>query len=162
MKIFRRILALPCCLLLAISAQTPAQAQPEPDAHHHHEQGSAKLALDHGKKWASDAPLRNSMDALRMAFAERLPAIRKATLSTADYKALGEKTETEIGNMVAQCKLDPKADAMLHVVIADLLAGADLMTGKAKGKPGAGARKAVSALNNYGRYFDHPGWVALR
>jgi hypothetical protein len=50
---------------------------------------------------------------------------------------------------------------MLHLVVADLLAGADVMQGKAKGQAAEGAHKVVVAANSYGRYFDHPGWKAL-
>jgi len=43
-----------------------------------------------------------------------------------------------------------------------MVAGAGIMMGNAGGEPRNGAHKAVSALNNYGRYFDRPGWNGLR
>jgi hypothetical protein len=61
---------------------------------------------------------------------------------------------------VANCKLTPEADAVLHVVVADLLAGADQM--KSGTDAAAGAHKVVTAANEYSRYFDHPGWKVLR
>lgn len=157
MKIFRPIFTILLCLLFATSGQ--AYAETGHDAHSGH--GPAKLSLDHGKRWPTDAPLRKSMKTLRTAFAERLHAIHKGDLSAAEYKILGEMTGKEIGNIVAQCKLVPEADAMLHLVIADMMAGADIMIGNANGKPRTGAHKVVSALNNYGRYFDHPRWADL-
>jgi hypothetical protein len=102
------------------------------------------------------------MEALRSAFAEHLHAIHKGTLPLAVYKSLGEETEKVVGSIVAECKLDPDADAMLHLVIADMIAGADIMMGKAKVKPRTGALNVVSALNSYGRYFDHPKWNSLK
>jgi hypothetical protein len=48
--------------------------------------------------------------------------------------------------------------AALHA--ADAL-GADAMQGKSKTKPAAGAVQAVRAVNQYGKYFDHPGWKPL-
>jgi hypothetical protein len=67
-----------------------------------------------------------------------------------------------VAYIVANCRLSPDADAMLHLVIAELLAGADAMEGKAKGaNPGAGADKVIQALDDYGRHFDHPGWQPL-
>lgn len=158
MKTFRHIFTALLCLCLL----TFGLAHAERVDHAHHGHGPAKLSLDHGKKWSTDEALRKSMETLRVTFSERLHAIHKGALSPAEYKVLGEKTEQEIASIVAQCKLGPEADAMLHVVIADMIAGADIMSGKAKGKPLAGAHKVVSALNNYGRYFDHPKWHDLK
>lgn len=101
------------------------------------------------------------MENLRAAYAKQVPAIHKGSQSTVGYKTLGEKTETEVTAIVAECKLDPKADAVLHLIIADMLAGADIMTGKAPGKPAAGAHRVVTALNQYGQYFEHSGWQPL-
>lgn len=129
------------------------------DAHSQHE--AMTLSLDHGRQWETDAPLRAGMDKLRAAFAERLHAIHADALSAADYAALGETTAREVGAIVAQCKLRPEADAMLHLVVAELLSAADLMTGKVEGAPRQGAHRAVMALGDYGRYFDHPGWTNL-
>lgn len=158
MKIFQRVLT--AQLFLCLLGFGTAHAEAEDHAHHGH--GAAKLSLNHDKKWSTDEPLRHGMETLRVAFAGHLHAIHKGALSAAEFKMLGEKTEAEVANMVAQCKLDPEADAMLHLVIADMVEGADLMVGKTKGKPAAGAHKVVTALNNYGRYFDHPKWKNLR
>jgi hypothetical protein len=48
------------------------------------------------------------------------------------YNALAAKLNTEVGGIVAQCKLEPKADEQLHLVIADVLSGAEAMQGKTK------------------------------
>ncbi|MDK9726493.1 MAG: hypothetical protein OEL88_16625 [Sterolibacteriaceae bacterium MAG5] len=134
--------------------------------HHHHGHDHvaqpAKLQLDQGRKWATDEALRKSMASLRESFAAQLEPIHKGRLDVAGYKALGEKIEGEVANIVAQCKLDAKADAMLHIVVGDLLAAADVLQGKAAGKPAGAAHRAVTALNAYGRYFDHPGWKSLK
>jgi hypothetical protein len=158
MKTFRHAATGLLCLFLALFGQAYAEAA----QHAGHGLGSAKLSLNHGKKWATDEPLRKGMETLRAAFAEHLHAIQKGKLPAAEFKALGEKTEKEVGNIIAQCKLEPEADAMLHLIITDMISGADIMTGKVKGSPRAGAHKVVAALNNYGRYFDHPGWNSLR
>lgn len=151
-------------LLFCAFSLTPLHAAAPSHEHAHaHDHGRAPqaLTLDNGKKWASDAPLRQRMANLRAAFAEQVPAIHKGSLPAAGYKALGEKTEAEIAGIVAECKLAPKADAMLHLIITDMLAGADIMTGKTPGKPAAGAHRVVTALNQYGRHFEHPGWQPL-
>lgn len=157
MNLFRRAFAILICLLTVISGQ--AYAAEEHAAHHEH--GAATLALDHGKKWSTDEPLRKGMNKLRAAFAERLTAIHGGELASAEYKTLGELTENTVGDIVAQCRLGPEADAVLHVIISDLMAGANVLKGVADGEPRAGAHAVVSALNSYGQYFDHPGWVDL-
>lgn len=159
MKILTSVVSVLLCLAFAGGT---AHAQTERSDHAAHQgHGPAELTLDHGKKWPTDEPLRAAMEALRVDYAKNLPAIHEGKLPTAKYKALGNKTEKEIGNIVAQCKLAPEADAMLHLIIADMVAGADIMTGKSKGNRRAAAHKVAAALDNYGQYFDHPGWKGL-
>ena len=147
-------------LLLALAATSSAVAA---DAHHHHhEVAPAKLALDHGKKWATDASLRQAMTTLRAALAGKLQGIHQDTLSKDDFAALGAGIDRQIEAMVSQCKLTPEANAMLHIVIAELAAAAEVMQGKAAGDGSGAAHRAAMALNDYGRYFNHPGWQALK
>lgn len=124
--------------------------------------GPARLQLNQGKKWETDAPLRQGMAKLRAGMGEKLEAIHKGKLSADEAKALGEKIDAELATIVAQCKLEPQADAMLHLILADLMAASEVMQGKHKGKPVTAARKAVGALNSYGRYFNDPQWKALK
>ncbi len=64
-----------------------------------------------------------------------------------------------MAGIVQNCKLDKEADAQLHLVLADLLAGAETMQGKGKHEARReGAEKVAKALDAYGRHFDHPGW----
>lgn len=144
---------------LSLSALPATAAEHE---HDHHGHGPAKLQLNQGKKWPTDEALRRNMAAMSADFSARVHAIHKGKLSADEYAALGKGVESRIADIVAQCKLAPEADAMLHLVVADLLAAADVMQGKAKGQPAAGAHQAVTALNDYGRHFDHPGWKAIK
>jgi hypothetical protein len=67
--------------------------------------------------------------------------------------------EGAVGQIVASCKLPPAADAQLHIIVADLLAGAEEMAGKMKEvKRVNGAVKVIGALDNYGKYFDDAGF----
>ena len=60
------------------------------------------------------------------------------------------------------CKLEPEADAQLHIVIAELLAGAEAMQRKDGGvEPRAGAERVAKALNAYGEHFEHAGWKRI-
>ena len=160
MKTFNRGIAALAGLWLAVVGNAVAATDHQAAGHAH--EAPAKLELDHGRPWATDAPLRKGMDALRAAFAGRLAAIHAGTLAPDGYAALGAKIEGEVGTIVAECRLEPKADGVLHVIVAELLAAADVLLGRAPGTPAAGAHRAVIALNDYGRYFDHPQWQALQ
>ena len=130
---------------------------------HQHGADAVQLTLDNGKKWATDEPLRKGMGAIRAEMDDSLHAIHEGKLTTAHYNALATKISAEVGGMVAQCKLEPKADAQLHLVIADLLNGAETMQGKTKKvSRQTGAVKVVGALEKYAAYFDHPNWQPIK
>lgn len=110
-----------------ILSTAPAFAA-EPAAHGHDGAGApARLSLDAGKKWASDAPLRKAMTNVRNAMDESLDAIHGDKLSAAGYGALAGKIKGEVAYMVSNCKLEPKADAQLHTIIAAMLEGVEAM-----------------------------------
>ncbi len=148
-------------LALALAFGAPALAANE--AHDHgHAAGEAKLMLNHGQKWQTDAPLRQGMENMRAAIAGELKTIHADKASAAQYEALAARLEGEVAYVVQNCKLDPEADAQLHLVIAEVLGGAAAMQGKEQGMARrAGAVRVVKALNEYGRYFEHPGWRSL-
>jgi len=158
MKTRRTLLAAALAAAFALGIGSPAIAA---DPHPHGAGAPSKLALDHGKKWSTDEPLRKNMGEIRAALAAKHQGIHKGTLTPEDYKALGTLVEARVGTIVAECKLAPAADANLHLIVAELIAGADAMQGKAKTKPAAGAVQAVRAVNQYGKFFDHPGWKPL-
>lgn len=143
-----------------LGLQAPAIAA---DARQHGHGGaeSHKLQLDHGKKWSTDEPLRKGMGEIRSLIDAQHAGIHTGRLKPADYAALGEKIEAQVGYVVANCKLDAEADANLHIVVGEILEGVEAMKGKEKRSPRAGAGKVVDALNDYGKYFDHPGWKRL-
>ncbi|TCS71548.1 hypothetical protein EDC61_10994 [Sulfuritortus calidifontis] len=145
------------CLIALLVASLPSVA-----AEHRHDHGAApqQLQLDAGKPWAIDAPLRQAMDNINGAMKQAIPRIHSNRFTNEDYRKLGEAVDKEIAYAVANCKLEPKADAMLHLVIAELSAGAEAMQGKGRLSPHAGAVKVIEALHAYGRFFQHPGWVA--
>ena len=150
-----RLLAVVACIGLALAA-TPSLAQ----THEHDAAGTAhKLQLDHGKKWATDEPLRKGMNEIRGLIATNSEAIHAGKLAASQYAVLGSQIEGRVAYIVGNCKLGPAADENLHLIVADLIAGADAMQGKGgTASPRAGASKVVGALDAYGRYFDHPGW----
>lgn len=139
-------------------ASGPAQAQ----SHDHDAIAPAKLSLDHGRKWATDAPLRKGMDRIR-ALVEPQLAAAHTELSPAQYAALASQVEAEVGGIVANCKLEPNADEMLHIVIGEIGAGTDAMAGKAgQQRPERGLVQVARAVNAYAAHFNHPGFKPIR
>lgn len=154
------LLATALAAVLALGAGAHALAA---DAHPHPDgEESSPLALNHGKKWTTDAPLRKSMNEIRKALAAKQDGIHKGALTPADYQALAMTVDAQAAIIIAECKLEPAADANLHLIMAELFAGAQAMQGKSASNPRAGAVQTVRAVNHYGQYFDHPGWKALR
>lgn len=146
-------------IVAAVCSVAPAQAA---DAHHHDAATPTKLSLDQGRKWSTDESLRNGMSRIRGIVEPQLGAAHAGKLQPAQYKELATQVETEVGAIVANCKLEPKADAMLHLVIAQLGAGTDAMAGKdAKRRPVQGLAQVAQAVNDYGRYFDDPGFKPI-
>ncbi|WP_305611415.1 hypothetical protein [Methyloversatilis sp.] len=148
--------------VMAAALGTPTTAA-QTTAHDHGAAMPHKLTLDHGRKWATDEPLRASMGRIRSLVEPQLGAAHADKLSPAHYRELAAQVESEIGAIVTNCKLEPKADAMLHLLIADLSAAADTMAGKnATTRPALGLEKVVEAVNQYGTHFDHPDFKPIR
>ncbi len=130
------------------------------EGHNHGSAGTlAELTLNQGAKWATDAPLRKGMAGIRDDLAAALPAIHRGTLSAKRYATLAGKMHGHVEKMIASCKLTPEADAQLHLVLAEVMAAADLM--KSGPDRMSGAVQAIEALDAYGRHFAHPGWESL-
>lgn len=163
MKQFYRSMQMASLITMLVSSPTALVLAAETT--HQHEQGAAtaKLHLKDGKKWQTDDVLRQSMVSIKDAFAPRLPAIHENKLDAKSYDELAAKVNTEVANIVKNCHLEKDADEMLHLVIADMLAGAEAMSGKdQKVTRQAGAVQVVHSLDSYGKYFDHPGWQSLK
>lgn len=152
---------LPASWLALLALAAPLAVVQPAVAQHQHEAGAHALKLDNGKKWATDAPLRQGMSAIRDAVAADHRAIHTDKETAAQYNALAGKIDGRIAYIVENCKLAPEADAQLHVVLAEIIAGSDLMKGADPAKRKEGAVKIVGALGTYPQYFDHPGWRAL-
>jgi len=139
-----------------------ALAQEHSHAHAHHAVETARLSLNNGKKWETDNNLRLGMTRIRDALSAELHAIHSGKTTTEQYQALARKTNDQIAFMVKNCKLDQKTDEMLHLVLADIMAGADAMSGKDINEARKGAEKIAEALDDYGTYFNHPDWYGVK
>lgn len=150
---------LSAAVLLGMS---PGIVSAQGHSHSHDAAESAQLTLNNGKKWITDDNLRQAMSRIRNALSAELPAIHSGKATAAQYRALAQKTDDQIAFMVKNCKLEPQADAMLHLVLADIIAGSDAMKGKDSNEAHKGAAKIAHALDNYAAHFDHPGWRSLK
>lgn len=155
-----RLTALVGTIAVAAALASPLCARAA--THDHGASAPQKLSLNQGQRWATDEALRSGMGRIRALVEPQIGAAHLGKLTAAQYRDLAAKVESEIGAIVANCKLEPEADAMLHLVIADLGAGADAMAGKsAKLAPSQGLAKVVQALGQYGRYFHDPGFKPI-
>ncbi|HET9576917.1 MAG TPA: hypothetical protein VFP44_03765 [Usitatibacter sp.] len=144
--------------LASAFAMVPAAsiaAQP----HAHHEQARS-LTLDNGSKWKVDEPLRMGMESIRDQVTQMHLAGERAPLKPEYYEALGLSIQSEIADIVRNCKLEPRADANFHVLLSDLDEAAEALKRRTAKDQHRGMSKAREVLGRYGRYFDHPGWAA--
>ena len=128
MKIVATLATLP--LLLAFALQ-PALAQDDhaamhaQDDHAQHDHGHA-AAHEIGEMptggWATDAPLREGMARI-MDSVESLSHYEMGHLTAEQALGMAAAIEKDVGFLIANCKLDPDADAVLHGIIADLMKG---------------------------------------
>jgi hypothetical protein len=80
-------------------------------------------------------------------------------LTNKKYESIADQIKKETDSIFKNCKLEAKADANLHLILAQILAGVNEMkSGKTVTDRQMGAHKVATALGQYGEYFDHPGW----
>jgi hypothetical protein len=120
---------------------------------HDHGADHGALTLNNGQKWPTDAALRQGMSSVR-ALVIPLPA--GATPSAEQAQRIATGVQAQVAYMVQNCKLEPKADAVLHVLIADLIKGADELGAATTRSAGLG--RIHDALKQYPDYFAPSGW----
>ncbi|HMN21390.1 MAG TPA: hypothetical protein PKA16_08345 [Ottowia sp.] len=162
MKTSIRNFLIPALAVAALATASGGTALAQASAHDHDSAAPHVLSLNDGRKWPTDAPLRAGMKNIRDLVAPELAAAHAGNLDAARYQQLAARIESEVGGIVANCKLEPEADAMLHLVIADISQGADAMAGKdAQLRPALGLTKVARAVNQYGSHFDDAGFKPL-
>lgn len=155
-----RTLILALATAFSTAAALPALGM-EQHAHGHgdHAEATQKLSLNNGSKWKTDAPLRKGMEEIRNALEQ---AHGHGEASPATYAELGKKMESQIASIVMNCKLEPAADANLHVIIGELNAAADAFRGaNAAADAEEAMQRAATATRAYAAHFDHPGFKSL-
>lgn len=171
------MIILPLCLLLGAcapedrdtsapaSAAAPVTHAPpaaevltSADEHAHHHDASAGMALQRppgGGRWATDAPLRQGMETIHAALEVAIPTFEKGEMTDSAATKLAAVVTGQVQFLVANCQLEPDADAQLHILIGQMLSAAEAMAadaGSAEGVP-----QLHAAVQLYGDYFEHPG-----
>ena len=160
----KRTPALGIAVAIAIGAALPACASSTQSlAAHANAAYPARetLSLDQGRKWATDASLRRHMDEIRIVLAQHREPILRDKLTVEQERTLARVIENKVASIMTDCDLEPRADANLHLVMAELVQAADILNGKARQEPRLGATRAVRAAQMYATYFDHPGWSPI-
>ena len=145
-------------ILVAFASLASLPVIASPHSHESHGTVPVSITLDNGHKWATDEPLRRHMGEIRAALAQRSGEILAGRLAHEQTLALGALIEAKVAAIVTDCKLQPEADANLHLVVADLLQAAEVMQGRTKRPRDHGTAQAVRATQMYATYFEHPGW----
>ncbi len=126
-------------------------------ADHHAHGDNAKLVLNDGKKWQTDAPLRQGMQQIRGLIAPLKMLSPGQSFNPDQAKSIALGVQQQVSYLINNCKLDEKADAVLHALIADLLKATELLSQQPPSAEGIILIQAV--LDLYPQYFEHPGWT---
>ncbi|MEO8443729.1 MAG: DUF3365 domain-containing protein [Gammaproteobacteria bacterium] len=139
-------------IILAMPVLGSAQDQ-------HAHAGAGVLELNNGDKWATDAPLRSGMEKIRDLIATPQAVMAAGgSVSASQARLVAGGVRQQVEYLMQNCKLEPQADAALHVLIARLLEGAEQL--QSSPASGGGLARIRSALDGYSQYFDHVGWEA--
>ncbi len=128
--------------------------------HHHGAHGGAldrsALTLNEGRKWPTDAPLRQGMREIRTLVQSPTAATASASIEPAVAQRVADGVDAQVAFLIQNCKLEPKADAALHVLITDMLNGAQAL--RQPTPTAQGLMQIRDALAQYPQYFDDPQW----
>lgn len=139
--------------LFCLGAVVPVAAQDHP----RHDHADSATVPTPAQRWATDAPLRAGMANIRTAV-EALRYLEMGNISREQALAEVAMVDQSIAHIIANCKLDPAADAALHGVIAKLLHGSAGM--KSDLNDASAMAELRAALLEYQRLFDDPSWTA--
>lgn len=154
----RLLLAIALALPLSLAGNAFA-AQP---ADHDHGVSEHALELNAGQKWVIDAPLRQGMSKIHASVTSMLSALHDGKPSNAQYEAFANDVNDQFTYIVQNCKLEPQADAQLHIVLGNVMSGLDIARGKEQGQEREqGVVKVAQTLNAYGDHFDHADWKKI-
>lgn len=144
-------------LLSLLLSAYPAAAVDRMPAHDHLHPES--LHLNQGQRWPTNAALRQGMGGIRDAVIGAVHADTSRELTAAEAGKLADAIRTQADYLVAHCVLAPEADATLHALLGQLLAGAEAL--RANPADEEALHRIIQALKEYPVYFDHEGWRSV-
>ncbi|WP_136414620.1 hypothetical protein [Herbaspirillum sp. ST 5-3] len=149
-------------LILALCASPWTGATAHARDHRHQGPGERQEVpgIRPAVKWETDDIVRQRMEIIRQAVATVQVDIQQDRLDSHGYQQLAELINTNVGQIIKDCKLTQAADAALNtVVLTDLTHSSELMrTSLRRPAQRAGALGVLQSLRLYGEYFEHPGW----
>lgn len=142
-------------LLLAATVQ-PGAARAQ---HAHAAHSGVTQPPPPSQRWQADADLRDGMARIHAALAQ-LRHEETGPLDTAFALDRVGRIEQAAADIFARCQLTPQKDAVMHAMLARLLGAAQ----KFQANPRDVAQLAAmrEAVADYPRYFNDPGWSAVR
>lgn len=138
------------------ASPSPAQSSHDGQAHASHALPSSMQVPAH--RWATDASLRDGMQRIHRAVGE-LAHYEHGHMDAAGAARIADAIDAAVNDMIANCKLAPEADAALHGLLAEFLAGAKALR-EAHEPPLAKIAQMRDALARYPQLFDDPQWGA--
>ncbi len=121
------------------------------DVHEAHSSGrDTTVARPDGERWPTDEPLRIGMSRIQAAVEQPSTS---SPLSRERSLALARTIEQNVTYIIEHCKLPPKADAALHMLIARVLAAARQL--QEDSSSDAALAQILSTLHDYRDAFDH-------
>ena len=110
------------------------------------------------RRWAADASLRDGMRRIRSAVGA-LEHYGHGHMDAAQAANVAGLIDTAVGDIVANCKLAPEADAALHGLLTKFVAGAKALR-ETREPPIEAIAQMHAALARYPQLFDDPQWGA--
>lgn len=151
-------------LILAINFNVSAKEDHKHEAHKNNKAETKTLSHDHSheqsqvqykkpeKKYNGDENLKNGMKSVLANMKSLLSDKSKDRVKV--QKETGAKIQQAVQDMFKNCKLDKDADAAAHIILADILKGADQI---AEGKEDEGHHLIHAALVRYEESFEKTG-----
>lgn len=148
-------------MLFVLPVAVQAQDHPSDPAHAvhaGHAQAAAPASADRaGERWATDPPLREGMRRVRQAV-QALEHYQHGHLDAAQTANAASLIDAAVNDMIANCKLNPDADAALHGLLAKFLVGAN--AARSGQNVSAALADMQGALKQYPLLFDDSAWNA--
>jgi hypothetical protein len=138
--------ALPVLVLLAAFAAAPALA-------HNHAAPQPAPASSPVAKYPAEAALRTAMDRVRNAV-EAFEHARHGHMGAEQVRALADHLDAQVARVFKECRLEPQADASLHVLLGTLMKGSRAMRQTPTDYAPVAAMER--AMADYARMFDDP------